>query len=95
MSEIVGLGKDLFNYFVSVGGLAFAVLAFWAGTLWWENRELKRRVAALADQLIEDGRDATDKLLEMSAGKLLNEASTSRALTDLAAALQPPPGKRR
>lgn len=94
-AELGALARELFDYLVQVGGLAFAILVAWTLTLWIENRSLKLRVAALADQLIADGRDATDKLIELSASKLMNETSTSKALTDLAAALQPPPARRR
>ncbi len=80
-----GFLEFLFGTFGPVGGL-LCLCVIWLAV---ENRSLKKRVEALSDQLIEDGRDATDKLLEMSASKFMNEAETSQALSKLAAALTP------
>lgn len=87
MAELGALARGLFQYLVEVGGLSFAVLA--AATVWLalENRVLKRRVETLSDRLIEDGRDATEKLLDMSAAKLMNEASLAEQLRILAVAV--------
>ena len=88
MAELGALARSVFQYLVEVGGLSFAVLAASAGWLAIENRGLKRRVETLSDRLIEDGRDATEKLLDMSASKLMNEASLTEQLRVLAVAVR-------